>query len=105
VMLALFDKGKSFGSIRNADEIILAAGQSVQTSFELDQQVTLAKMAYEMDSSQIRFSSLGPPILTGGFMDTGAWVYSGNPDEIVAFILEGLKTDPEYFAAQPAAGQ
>jgi polyisoprenyl-teichoic acid--peptidoglycan teichoic acid transferase len=105
VMLALFDKGKSFGSIRNADEIILAAGQSVQTSFELDQQVTLARLAYEMEPASIRFSSLGPPILTGGTIETGAWVYTGNPDEILNFLNEALKTDPEYFTSQPASGQ
>jgi LCP family protein required for cell wall assembly len=106
VMLALFDKGKSFGSVRNADEIILAAGQSVQTSFELDEQVTVAKMAYEMEPGSFRFSSLGPPILTGGYItEGGPWVYTGDPNQILAFITEGLKTDPEYFAAQPADGQ
>jgi hypothetical protein len=57
-------------------------------------------MGYEMDPSDIRFSSLGPPILTGGIIDTGAWVYTGDPNAIVNFINEGLKTDPEYFTAQ-----
>jgi LCP family protein required for cell wall assembly len=97
VMLALFDKGKSFGSIRKADEIIYAAGNSVQTSFQLDEQATLARFAYDLDTSQVRFSSLGPPLLSGGYIDSGAWVYSGDPAAILAFVQEGLSTDPSYY--------
>ncbi len=97
VMLALFDQGKSIGSIRKADEIILAAGNSVQTSFQLDEQATLARLALDMDSSRIRFSSLGPPILTGGYVDTGAWAYVGDPTAILAFIQDGLSTDASHY--------
>jgi anionic cell wall polymer biosynthesis LytR-Cps2A-Psr (LCP) family protein len=102
VMLALFDQGKSIGSIRKADEIILAAGNSVQTSFQLDEQATLARLALDMDSSRIRFSSLGPPILVGGYVDTGAWAYVGDPAEILAFIQDGLSTDASYYQVDVA---
>ncbi|MFL5758455.1 MAG: LCP family protein [Thermomicrobiales bacterium] len=102
VMLALFQKGKSIGSIRKADEIILAAGNSVQTSFSLDEQATLARFALDTDNSRIRFSSLGPPILTGGYVNTGAWAYVGDPAAILDFIQNGLSTDPVYYQNQAA---
>jgi hypothetical protein len=50
-----------------------------------------------MDSSRIRFSSLGPPLLTGGYVDTGAWAYVGDPSAILAFIQDGLSTDASYY--------
>jgi hypothetical protein len=55
-----------------------------------------------MDPSQIRFSSLGPPLLTGGYIDSGAWVYSGDAAAILAFVQEGLSTDQSYYQESAA---
>lgn len=91
VLLSLFDKGSSFGSITKADELILALGQSVQTSFPLDQQLILARVGMEVDRSQIRLSVLGPPLLTSGYTADGKWVYLGDQAAIVAFVQDALR--------------
>jgi LCP family protein required for cell wall assembly len=110
VLLALFSKGKGFSSITKADKIILALGNSVQTNFDLQQQLALARIGMDLDESNIRLSALGPPLLTGGYIDTGAWVYTGDQATIVAFVQDALNTDgmtvtgtPESVAT-PAGG-
>ena len=62
VLQALFDQGKSAGSINKIDNMILALGGSAQTSFTLEQQLTLARLALQLDSSEIILSSLAPPL-------------------------------------------
>jgi LCP family protein required for cell wall assembly len=104
VLQALFEKGKQITSITRADKLILAAGSAVQTSFPLDQQLILARLAYDMDPSHIRWSSLAPPLLQPGSTTSGAWVYVGDMDQIVAFVKDGLVTDADrYPAATPGA--
>ncbi len=66
VLLALFEKGKRLNSATRADNIILALGDSVQTSFPLEQQLTLARIAYAMDESEIAITSLGQPLIWEG---------------------------------------
>lgn len=92
VLLAIFDKGKSFRSVTRADEIILAVGDSVQTSFRLEEQLTLARLAFELQPDDIRLTTLGAPLLQGGFLDDGRWVYTGDMDAIRAFIEQSLDT-------------
>lgn len=94
VMLALFDKAKNVRSVANADEVIRALGKSVQTSFPLNQQLLLARIGMEVDRSNIRLSSLRPPLLEAGSTADGKWVYVGDPVSIVAFVQDALITDP-----------
>jgi LCP family protein required for cell wall assembly len=104
VLQALFEKGKQLTSITRADKLILAAGSAVQTSFPLDQQLILARLAYDMDPSQIRWSSLAPPLLQPGTTASGAWVYVGDMNQIIAFVHDGLITDADrYPSATPGA--
>ena len=100
VLLALFDTGKSVSSITKADQMIVALGQSVQTSFPIDQQLTLARVGLEINQTDIRLSVLGPPILVGGYAEDGKWVYTGDLATIVAFVQEALVTDPSPQSAE-----
>jgi LCP family protein required for cell wall assembly len=99
VLLALFDTGQSLGSVTKSDEIIDALGDSVQTSFPFEQQLTLARLGAQMERDDIRLSSLAPPLLTAGYTDDGKWVYIGDVPTIVSFVQDALKTDPEYMTA------
>jgi LCP family protein required for cell wall assembly len=90
VILAIFEKGKSIGSLSRIDNTIVALGGSAQTSFRLEQQLTLARLALEMDSTNIIMTSLAPPLIEGGVIDTGAWVYIGDMATITAFLQEAV---------------
>ena len=93
VLQALFEQGKSAGSINKIDNMILALGGSAQTSFTLEQQLTLARLALQIDSSEIILSSLAPPLLQSGYTESGAWVYTGDMNEIVAFVQNAVYGD------------
>lgn len=93
VLLALFDTGKSLSSVTKADELILALGKSVQTSFPLEQQLLLARVGLDIERPDIRLSVLGPPLLESGYTEDGKWVYTGDLAAIVAFVQEALITE------------
>ncbi|MER3437878.1 MAG: hypothetical protein C4346_09985 [Chloroflexota bacterium] len=93
VLLAIFDKGTSFRSVTHADEIILAVGDAVQTNFRLEEQLTLARLVREFERDDIKLTTLGEPLLQGGFIEDGRWVYTGDLDAIRAFIEQALDTD------------
>ena len=93
VLEALFTQGKQLGSINKIDNMIVALGDSAQTSFTLQQQLTLARLALEIDSANIVFSSLAPPLLQSGYTESGAWVYTGDMNEIIAFIKNAVYGD------------
>ena len=109
VIRALFDKAKSFDSISNGFEVITALGDSVQTGFYLDQQLTLAQIGYGMDDQDIQLLSLGEPLIWGGYADSGAWVYFSDPVQVRAWVADSLSTDfvtpatPAPINASPAA--
>ena len=93
VIRAIFRQGKSIESITNADQIILSAGGAIQTSFDLEQQLTLARIAFEMDDGDIRLTTLGEPLLQSSWSEEGLWIYTGDPAAIEAFVLDALRTD------------
>lgn len=92
VLLALFDRGKSIGTIRRGDEIIVALGDTVQTSFGMQQQLTLARVARNVDRSDIRLTTLEAPLIAGGYTEDGAWVYFSDPNAVAAFVNETLES-------------
>jgi LCP family protein required for cell wall assembly len=92
VIRAIFAQGKSVESIANADEIILSAGGAMQTSFDLEEQLTLARVAFEMGDGDIVLTTLGEPILEAGWSDDGRWVYTGDSEEIKTFVLNAIDT-------------
>lgn len=90
VLRAIFSKGQELGSISRIDNMILALGDSAQTSFPLDEQLTLARLALEMGDADITLNSLAAPLIQGGTIDTGAWVYSGDMMVISQFIQDSI---------------
>lgn len=101
VIRAIFDQGKTVESIANADEIILSAGGAIQTSFDLEEQLTLARVAFQMSDGDIVLTTLGEPILEAGWSEDGRWIYTGDPDEIKAFVLSGIDTGDAAATPQP----
>jgi LCP family protein required for cell wall assembly len=93
VLHALFDKAKSFDSLTNGFDIITALGGSVQTSFYLDQQLTLAQIGYAMNDEDIQLSSLTAPLIWGGYTDSGAWVYFSDAATVREWVTQALSTD------------
>lgn len=93
VLRALFDKAKSLGSITNGFEVITALGSSVQTSFFMEQQLTLAQLGYGMTDADIKLSNLTEPLISGGYTADGAWVYFSNPEEVQLWISDSLSTE------------
>jgi LCP family protein required for cell wall assembly len=93
VIRAIFEQGKSVESITNADEIILSAGDAMQTSFDLEEQLTLARVAFEMSDGDIALTTLGEPVLEAAWSDDGLWIYTGDPEEIKAFVLDAIDTN------------
>jgi LCP family protein required for cell wall assembly len=104
VIRAIFAKGKSVDSITNADEIILSAGGAIQTSFDLEEQLTLARIGFEMQDSDIRLTTLGEPILHAGWSEDGRWIYTGDPEAIKAFVLDAIRTDVESTSSPEHGG-
>jgi LCP family protein required for cell wall assembly len=103
VLRALFDQAKSFGSVSNALDIITALGDSVQTSFYIDQQIALAQIGYDMEDPDIRLVTLTEPLIWGGTTETGAWVYFSELSDVRAWVHEALSTDNFVtFASTPA---
>lgn len=93
VIRAIFEQGKSVESIANADQVILSAGGAIQTSFDLEEQLTLARVALEMSDADISLVTLGEPILSAGWSEDGRWIYTGDPEAIKDFVLSALDTD------------
>ncbi len=99
VMLALFAKGKNLSSITKIQPLIFSLGKTIQTSFPLDQQLTLARLGLEMNQDNIRFTVLGADVLAGGPLYSGGpWVYSGDMTVIAAYVQSALITDPAAYA-------
>jgi LCP family protein required for cell wall assembly len=92
VLIALFKKAKSIDSITKGDQIILALSDNVQTSFGLEQQLTLARIGYSMTEKDIELVSVAPPLVWEGYTDDGRWVYRSDPTELAAFVNEALGT-------------
>lgn len=90
VIRAIFTRGKSIESIANADQIILSAGGAIQTSFDLEEQLTLARIALEMNNSDITLTTLSEPLLQPGWSDDGLWIYTGDPEKIRQFVLDAI---------------
>lgn len=94
ILLALFDEAKDLGSITKANSIIIALGDSVQTSFPLDQQLTLARIGLDMDRSAIDLEAIPEEMLTEGYDEAGAWVYFADIASVASFIQGELGITP-----------
>lgn len=97
VLMALFTKASGYGSLANAQEVIKALDGTVQTSFTVDEQFSLARLAMRVDEDAIRTASIGEPLVAPGWTDDGIWVYRGDPTEVSAYLRQslGLTDRPE----------
>ena len=94
ILLALFDEAKDLGSITQANRIILALGDTVQTSFHLEQQLTLARIGLDMVRTAITMEAIPETMLTEGYDDNGAWVYFADIGSVASFIQDELGLAP-----------
>ncbi|HRA47522.1 MAG TPA: LCP family protein [Thermomicrobiales bacterium] len=99
VLRGLFVQAKSAESLTNGFKIISALGGAVQTSFSTEQQLTLAKLGYGMQDDDIYTASMGSPLITGGYIASGAWVYQGDLAQIRTWVIANLATNPQPIAA------
>lgn len=99
VIRAIFEQGKSIESIANADQVILSAGGAIQTSFDLEEQLTLARIAFQMTDADIHLTTLGEPLLQAAWSEDGLWIYTGDPAAIESFVRDALSTDDPGAAA------
>lgn len=90
VLLALFEQGKNLGSVARADDLIIALGDAVQTGFNLEQQLLLARIGLQTEFSDIEMTTVDEPLIAPGTTETGAWVYVGDPVAIADFIHQAL---------------
>lgn len=90
VIVALLERGQQFGSITKAAGTVVALGNAVQTSLTLEEQLTLARIAMSTETADVTHVVLGPPDVTAGWTEEGAWVYRGDPVAMEAFVQQVL---------------
>ncbi|CAN5744007.1 hypothetical protein BH23CHL4_BH23CHL4_15020 [soil metagenome] len=90
VIVSILQQGRSFSSIANADELIVTAGDAIQTSFTLEEQLTLARLARMMSPEHVSIANLEEPLLAAGWTTDGRWVYTADPDELRQFVHQSL---------------
>lgn len=93
VIRALFEKGRSLGTVTRVADIITAVSGAVQTSFHWNQQIALAAIALDMNDQNIDMRNLEQPLIEPGTAANGAWVYVGDIGEISSFIDATLAGD------------
>jgi LCP family protein required for cell wall assembly len=92
VIVSILEQGKSFSSIANADELIVTAGDAIQTSFTLEEQLTLARLARLMSPEQVSIVTLEEPLLAPGWTEQGQWVYTADPETVRQFVQDALES-------------
>ena len=90
VIKAILGQGKSLSSIAHVDELIVSAADALQTSFELEEQLTLVRLAMQMSPESVSIVTMEEPLLESGWTEDGAWVYTADPEEVVAFVQSAL---------------
>jgi polyisoprenyl-teichoic acid--peptidoglycan teichoic acid transferase len=90
VILSILAEGQSLSSLARADELIATTGDAVQTSFTLEEQLTLARLARTLESEQITIVTPDPALLDSGWTEDGRWVYIANLPEMSMFIHDVL---------------
>ncbi|MGD9711806.1 MAG: LCP family protein [Thermomicrobiales bacterium] len=93
VIVAILKQGRSLSSIARADDLIVSASDALQTSFGLEEQLTLARLAMHMSPDQVSIVTMAEPLLESGWSEDGAWVYTADPAEVVSFVRESLFPD------------
>ncbi|MBX3070248.1 MAG: LCP family protein [Thermomicrobiales bacterium] len=90
VIGAILKQGRSLSSITRADDLIVSAAETIQTSFTLEEQLTLARLAMQMSPDNVAITTLAEPLLQADWTDDGAWVYTADPQELFDFVQAHL---------------
>ncbi len=97
VILAILSEGRSLGSIAKADSLIVSVGEAIQTSFGLEEQLTLARLARLMTESSVSIANIEEPLVQSAWTEDGKWVYLADEDALADFVRQSLEspTAPE----------
>jgi LCP family protein required for cell wall assembly len=95
VIEALLAKGQKLGSLTRAADLITALSGAALTSFKWEEQLALASMALRIDQDEIELANLEQPVIHPGTSADGAWIYTGDMNEIRAYIDSVLSGEIE----------
>lgn len=90
VISAILKQGRSLSSIARADDLIVSASEAIQTSFSLEEQLTLARLAMQMSPDNVSIVTLSEPLLQSGWTEDGVWVYTADSDALYEFVQDAL---------------
>ena len=90
VISAILKQGRSLSSIARADDLIISASEAIQTSFSLEEQLTLARLAMQMSPDNVSIVTLSEPLLQSGWTEDGVWVYTADPGALYEFVQDAL---------------
>ncbi|CAN5701590.1 hypothetical protein BH23CHL5_BH23CHL5_20720 [soil metagenome] len=90
VILAILSEGKSLGSIAKADSLIVSVGEAIQTSFGLEEQLTLARLARLMSTSSVSIANIEEPLVQSAWTEDGKWVYLADEATLAEFVRHSL---------------
>lgn len=94
VIKSVLEQGQSLSSIANADELIVTAGGAIQTSFTLEEQLTLARIARSMAPEKVSIVTLEEPLLQSDWTSDGRWVYTADEAALREFVQAALAVEP-----------
>lgn len=86
VIQALLEQGQEIGSLTRIADLINAVSDAALTSFQFDEQLALASMALRIEDGQVQMANLEQPVIHPGTSAEGAWIYTGDMNEIRAYI-------------------
>jgi LCP family protein required for cell wall assembly len=95
VIQALLQQGQKLGSLTRVADLITALSGAALTSFQFDEQLALAAMALRIEEGQIQMVNLEQPIIQPGTSADGAWIYTGDINEIRNYIESALAGEIE----------
>ena len=95
VIQALLQQGQELGSLTRVADLIRALSGAALTSFQFDEQLALAAMALRIGEGQIQMVNLEQPVIRPGTSADGAWIYTGDINEISGYIESALAGEVE----------
>lgn len=95
VIQALLEKGQQVGSLTRVADMINALSGAALTSFQFDEQLALASMALRIEEGKVQMANLEQPVIHPGTSAEGAWIYTGDMNEIRSYIDSVLSGEIE----------
>jgi len=95
VIQAILQQGQELGSLTRVADLITALSGAALTSFDFSEQLALAAMALRLEEGQVQMANLEQPIIRPGTSADGAWIYTGDINEISTYIESALAGEIE----------